>query len=234
MRRPCLGILGGMSWHSTAMYYETINRNYSKLAPSQSNPHLILDSLVFSDLLAMFKDKSIEQFLLKRGRILERSGADLLVIASNTVHYCYDYLTKALNLEILHIADAIANHAEKLGIKKALLLGTCYTMQMDFYIDRLQNQAQLQVIIPEYQQIKEIDQIISNELTRGVIRASSAQVYQDIIAKHADEGAQAVILACTEIGLLIKQADIDIPLIDSTIVHCDAAVAWLQKTCITN
>ena len=221
-----LGILGGMSWHSTAYYYSTINELYSKRHPAGANPPIILDSFCFEEVLDLFKKGRASSFLAARALQLEKSGAECLVIASNTVHVCYEEIKSAVSIPVLHIADGVAAQLNKRDIKEAALLGTRYTMTQEFYRNRLAQNG-LTVFVPGPDEIRMIDQVITDELIHGKIIPASEEAYGKVIQGLYHQGAKIVILGCTELGMLVKEEKLPIPMLDTAEVHCKMAVDWL-------
>ena len=209
-----LGILGGMSWHSSAYYYQTINSEFSERHHENANPRIILDSLCFNNVLDLFKSNDAGQFLAKRAATLEQSGVNAIVIASNTVHACYDEIKESVSIPILHLADGVAEEARARQIDHIALLGTRYTMTGDFYTKRLKDHG-LKVTIPEQEDIKTVDQVITGELIHGVVKAESRKAYERIIKKLALKGAGITVLGCTELGLLIKEDTLPTALLDT-------------------
>lgn len=161
---------------------------------------------------------------------LQRGGADVIVMCTNTMHKVADAVEKAISIPFLHIADVAGRAILAAGVKRVLLLGTAFTMEQEFYRVRLQQRFALDVVVPEEADRKEIHRVIYDELCRGTIDSKSRERFLNIIRAHAEAGVQAVILGCTEIGLLVKQEDLNIPVFDTTALHAAAAVDFACAT----
>lgn len=222
-----IGIIGGMSWESSAQYYALINRAVrDRLGPSRS-ARILMDSLDFGPIAALQAEGDWDQLsdiLIESAQGLEAGGADCLLLATNTMHKCADALDEASDLPLLHIADATADAVCAKGLTKAALLGTAFTMEEDFYRERLEEHHGLDVIIPEAEDRAEVHRVIYDELIAGEVLDASREAYREIIARQVEAGAQGVILGCTEIGLLVSQADSAVPVFDTTQLHAMAAV----------
>lgn len=222
-----IGIIGGMSWESSAQYYSLINRGVrDRLGPSHS-AHILLLSLDFGPIAesqAAGDWAGLAETLVESAESLEASGADCVILATNTMHKLADSVEDATDLPFLHIADFAADAVCEAGITKVALLGTAFTMEEPFYRERLEEHHGLDVIIPDAEDRAEVHRIIYHELIAGQINEASRETYREIIARLVDQGAQGVILGCTEIGLLVDQSDSPVPLFDTTKLHCAAAV----------
>ena len=220
-----IGMIGGMSWESTVTYYQVINETVKEQLGGLHSAKCILYSVDFDEIEKYQSngewDKSAD-VLTAAARALERAGADFIVICTNTMHKVAPEISREINIPILHIADMTAIELKKAGIKKVGLLGTKYTMQQDFYKDVLKANG-IDVIIPNHSDIETVNDIIYNELCLGIISKRSKAKYLEIISKLSQDGAQGIILGCTEIGLLIKQSDSDVPLFDTTLIHAKRA-----------
>jgi aspartate racemase len=228
-KQRTLGIIGGMSWESTESYYRLINEGIkAKLGNLHSADLLILsvDFAPIGELQAQGAWDEIGAILANSGKRLQAAGAQGLLIATNTMHKVVDDVQAATNLPIIHIADATAKAIHAQGLTKIALLGTQFTMTQDFYKQRLID-AGLQVLIPENDARAEVHRIIYDELCQGQFLDSSRQYYSQVIKDLANEGAEGVILGCTEIGLLIQQEDSPIAVFDTTAIHAAAAVKFL-------
>ena len=224
-----LGIIGGMSWESTESYYRLINEGIKAELGSLHSADLLIHSVDFapiSELQAQGAWDEMGAILAKSGKRLQAAGAQGLLIATNTMHKVVDDVQAATNLPIIHIADATAKAIQAQGLSKIALLGTQFTMTQDFYKQRLID-AGLQVLLPENDARAEIHRIIYDELCQGQFLDSSRQYYSQVIKDLANKGAEGVILGCTEIGLLIQQADSPIAVFDTTAIHAAAAVDFL-------
>ena len=222
-----------MSWESTITYYQVLNETIKQALGGLHSAKCILYSVDFEEIEKCQAngdwDRSAE-ILSDAAQSLEKAGADYIVICTNTMHKVADEIKKHIHIPILHIAEMTAVELEKSGITKVGLLGTKYTMQQDFYKYILENRG-IHVVIPNEDQVELVNDIIYNELCLGVISNESKQQYLDIIGDLVKFGVQGVILGCTEIGLLVKQDDTDIPLFDTTLIHAkNAALISIDKT----
>lgn len=221
-----IGLLGGMSWESTQTYYQLINRGVNARAGGLSSAQLVLYSLDFSVIEKHQHDDNwaeTARILAAAAQAVERAGADFLLIGTNTMHKVADQVAEAITIPLLHIADTTAARLQAEGIKRVGLLGTAFTMEQAFYRERLEQQG-IEVLIPEKSAREQVHRIIYQELCQGMLLPDSRQIYLGIIDALAEAGAQGVILGCTEIGLLVQQADTSTPLFDTTVLHAEAAV----------
>lgn len=223
-----IGLIGGTSWLSTLEYYRIINETVNEKLGDAHSARCILYSVDFEEDIAKNEynwDKIIENYIDIAIR-LERFGADFLIICANTVHKIVEGVQKSIKIPILHIADATGIKIVENGFKKVGLLGTRITMEENFYKNRLKEKFGIETIIPKENEREIIHKIIHEELTYNIIRDSSKQRYIKIIRNLVDDGAQGIILGCTEIPLLIKQNDVEIPVFDTTNIHAKAAVDY--------
>ena len=228
-KQRTLGIIGGMSWESTESYYRLINECIKAELGNLHSADLLIHSVDFApigELQAQGAWDEIGEILAHSGKRLQAAGAQGLLIATNTMHKVIDDVQAATNLPIIHIADATAKAIQAQGLTKIALLGTQFTMTQDFYKQRLID-AGLQVLVPENDARAEMHRIIYDELCQGQFLDSSRQYYSQVIKDLANKGAEGVILGCTEIGLLIQQADSPIAVFDTTAIHAAAAVDFL-------
>lgn len=222
-----IGLLGGMSWESTESYYRTINEAAKRRLGGLHSAKIVLYSVDFQEIeqLQHAGDwDAAAAILSKAARNVENGGADFLVICTNTMHMVAPQIENVINIPVLHIADATGEKISGQGIKKVGLLGTNFTMEQDFYKSRLSEKYGLGVIIPEADDRKIVHQVIYDELCLGKIKESSRAEYLRIIDDLARRGAEAVILGCTEISLLVRQEDTSIPLFDTARIHAEKAV----------
>ena len=223
-----IGLIGGMSWESTVSYYQLINETIKEKLGGLHSAKILLYSVDFAEIERYQAsgdwDKSAE-VLSQIAQNLEQAGADFIVICTNTMHKVAPQIQKTISIPILHIAQATADALLENGIKKVGLLGTKYTMTQDFYKEKL-FEAGLDVVIPDQAGVEEVNRIIYDELCLGQIKESSKQNYLSIIDDLKKAGAEAVILGCTEIGLLVKQEDTDVPLFDTTVIHAQKAAEF--------
>ena len=228
-KQRTLGIIGGMSWESTQSYYRLINEGIKAKLGNLHSADLLIHSVDFApigELQAQGKWEELGNIMVNSGKRLQAAGAQGLLIATNTMHKVAEQVQAATNLPLIHIADATADAIKQQGLTKIALLGTQFTMTEDFYKQRLID-ASLQVLIPDIDARAEVHRIIYDELCQGQLLASSRQYYTQVINELAAQGAEGVILGCTEIGLLISQADSPIPVFDTTAIHAAAAVLFL-------
>lgn len=224
----CIGLLGGMSWESTVSYYQALNRGVRAKLGGLHSARVLLNSVDFAAIerLQHAGDwPATARLLAAEARKLQDGGADFLLIGTNTMHKVAPEIEAAIDIPLLHIADATAAKLRADGITRVGLLGTRFTMEQDFYKGRLQDRFGLTVLVPDEAGRERVHRIIYDELCLGEIRASSRAEYLAIIAGLAAAGAEAVILGCTEIALLVGDARAAVPLYDTTAIHAEAAVA---------
>ncbi|MBT3144836.1 aspartate/glutamate racemase family protein [Neptunomonas phycophila] len=223
-----IGLLGGMSWESTQTYYQLLNEGIKQDRGGLHSAKIILNSLDFADIEALQHAgdwPATADILTSAAQAVERAGADFLVICTNTMHKVAPAIQSGIKIPILHIADATALALKAAGIDRVGLLGTRFTMEQDFYKQRLIDQFGIDVIIPDQTQRDTVHSVIYNELCLGTINPTSRQAYLAIIESLSEQGAQAIILGCTEIALLVKQTDTSVPLYDTTEIHAKAAIS---------
>lgn len=224
-----IGLIGGMSWESSAEYYRMINRYSKALHGGHHNAKSVLVTVDFAEIEALQRAqdwRALGERMADAARRLEAAGADLIVLTTNTMHRVHDAIEAAVTLPFLHIADPTGNALRAAGVERVALLGTRYTMEQDFYIGRLRDKFGLDVIVPDARERADVHRIIYDELCHGKIEPESRRIYQAVIASLAARGAQAVILGCTEITLLIRPEDAPLPVFDTTALHARAAVDW--------
>lgn len=222
-----IGLLGGMSWESTLSYYKTINEETKNRLGKLHSAKIAMISVDFEP-IEVLQHKGdwhgTAEILKKEAKNIQNAGADFLLICTNTMHKVAPQIEKEIHIPILHIADATGQILIKDKIKKVGLLGTAFTMQQDFYKNRLIENFGLDVEVPNEEDIKIVHKIIYEELCLGKIEESSKNEYLRIIEKLASSGCEAIILGCTEIALLIEQKDTNVPLYDTALIHAQAAV----------
>ena len=221
-----LGLIGGTSWHSTIVYYRLINELAAKKTGSHANPPLILYSLNV-ELMREHDVEKIKTAYLHIARKLEIAGAQAIVICANTPHLVYNYVQDKISIPILHIADAIGLEARSKGFSRLGLLGTRPTMEGDFLHKRLKEKFGIQTIVPDEEFLDEIHQYIAKELTQGKFTESAKLFFLDHIQLLKEKGAQAVIMGCTELPLLINAEDSELPLLQTTNLHAQMAVNFI-------
>lgn len=221
-----IGLLGGMSWESTQTYYRLLNEGVKTRLGGLHSAKIVLYSVDFADIEALQHKGdwgATARILSDAALSLEKAGADFLMIGTNTMHKVAPEIEQVLRIPLLHIADATAKILSRDGISRVGLLGTRFTMEQAFYRERLEN-AGIDVVIPDEPQRHLIHRVIYEELCLGQIVADSRRAYLEVVDSLAERGAEAVILGCTEIGLLIRQADTPVPLYDTTGIHAAQAV----------
>ena len=224
-----LGLIGGMSWESTVPYYRQINQQINQRLGGLHSAKIILYSVDFQQIEALQRSGDWEQagrILAEAAQALQRAGAEGLVLCTNTMHKVADAILAATPLPFLHIADATAQQIKAKGLRRIGLLGTRFTMEQDFYKSRLAAQD-IEVIIPDQAGRELVHQVIYEELCRGQINPASRLAYQQIIADLVAQGAEGVILGCTEICLLVQPEDAAVPLFDTTAIHARTAADWM-------
>jgi aspartate racemase len=226
-RQGVIGLIGGMSWESSAEYYRIINREVQKRLGGVHSARSLMWSVDFGEVERLQHkgdwDKLTEQ--MKDAAIrLERGGADFVLMCTNTMHRMAESVAEAIEIPLLHIADPTGAKIKAAGFERVGLLGTAFTMEQDFYKGRLNDLFGLDVIVPETDDRRVVHDIIYKELVAGKILAKSRMTYRGIIARLIAQGAEAVILGCTEIMLLVSSEDSTVPLFDTTTIHAIAAV----------
>ncbi len=221
-----IGLIGGMSWESSAMYYRLLNEKVQQQLGGLHSAKCILYSVDFQEIehyQANGQWQNAGEILGEAARSLEKAGADFIVICTNTMHKVIDIIETNITIPLLHIADATAIQIQQASIQTIALLGTKYTMEQEFYKTRIE-QSGINVIVPNEEERTVINRIIYEELCLGKIEPTSKETYLQVIANLVKSGAQGIILGCTEIGLLIQQEDVLVPVFDTTIIHALAAV----------
>ena len=227
MSQKIIGLLGGMSWESSAQYYRIINEQVRQRLGGLHSARCLIWSFDFAEVEALqHAGRWAEATLLmiEAARRLERGGADFILICTNTMHRMADEVQAAIAIPLLHIADPTAERVRAAGCQRVGLLGTAFTMEQEFYKGRLSAQHGLDVIVPDEPDRKLVHRIIYDELVQGHVVPASRQAYREIIERLITRGAQAVILGCTEIMMLVHPEDSAVPLFDTTAIHAEAAV----------
>ena len=230
--RP-IGILGGMSWVSTAHYYATLNRMTAQRLGGLHSAHILMHSVDFAPIARMQSDDDWQgagAVLADAARGLERAGAGLLLIATNTMHRVADQVAAAVDLPLVHIADATADAIVAAGLRRPGLIATSYTMEQRFYLDRLRA-AGLAPVVPDAEARAKVHRIIFDELVRDDVRENSRLTFERVAAELVAQGADCVILGCTEVGLLLHAGNVPVPVFDTVDIHCRAA---LEAACFEN
>lgn len=222
-----IGLLGGMSWESTLSYYKAINEGVKKRLGGLHSAQIALYSVDFDPIEKLQHEGNWDgtaEILTEAAQRIEAAGADFLLICTNTMHKVAPQIESGINIPLIHIADATAETLVSRGIQKVGLLGTAFTMEQDFYKGRLTDKYGLDVIVPDANDRSFIHRVIYEELCLGTVTAEAKDGYLLVTDRLAAEGAEAVILGCTEIGLLVKQEDTEVDLFDTTEIHAQAAV----------
>ncbi|MBF0381798.1 MAG: amino acid racemase [Magnetococcales bacterium] len=228
MMKKTIGILGGISWESTFSYLKIINRLVRSSTGGVHSPKILLSTIDFGEILPLYHNDTLEKCvpqLIRHARKIERGGADILLIASNTMHKFYYEISQSITIPVLHIVDCLANDIRPNNASKVALLGTQITMEHSFYKNMFANKYGVDLIVPDVSDRIVVNQIILEELCAGIISHSSKMVIQEIIGTLSQE-AEGVILGCTELQLLVTNDDVDVHLFDSTAIHAKAAVDW--------
>ena len=222
-----IGIIGGMSYESTIEYYKIINDEVNKKLGGLHSAKMLIESYDFAEIEKNQAEENwqeLTRILINSAQKLEKMGADYIAIATNTMHLMADDVQKNINVPLIHIAEATANHIKSQNIDTVALFGTKYTMTKPFYKDKLKNEFGINVIIPTEEEQQIINDIIYNELCIGIIKKESEEKLQDIIKNCQNKDAKAVVLGCTELPNIIKQSTSTIEIIDTTKVHCQEIV----------
>ena len=231
MNLKTIGLIGGMSWESTATYYKIINETVKEKLGGLHSAKCILYSVDFQEIEECQANGNWEksgEILGEAANNLEKAGVDFIVICTNTMHKVVNQIKEKISVPILHIAEMTAEKILEKGLKNIALLGTKYTMEQDFYKSKLIEKG-INVIIPDKNDIETINEVIYDELCLGTINFNSKKKFLEIVDKLRSKGAEGIILGCTEIGLLIKNEDTDVPLFDTAIIHAEQAAMYSIK-----
>ena len=222
-----IGLIGGMSWESTQSYYQLLNQGVKNKLGGLHSAKIVLVSLDFAEIAVLQQQQDwpqMAEILIKTAKQVEAASADYLLICTNTMHKLAEQVQAAVAIPLLHIADAVGENLIQHNFKKVALLGTQFTMEQDFYKQRLADKFAIEVLIPDAQGRETVHRVIYDELCKGIISPESKAEYLTIIDDLTQQSAEAIILGCTEIALLVQQADTSIPLLDSTALHCAMAL----------
>ncbi|BDI22191.1 aspartate/glutamate racemase family protein [Herbiconiux sp. L3-i23] len=221
-----IGFIGGMSWESTALLYSLVNKEVAARLGGYHSARILLTSVDFADietLQAAGRWEEAGALLADEARRLERAGADFLVLCTNTMHKVASSIEDAVGIPLVHLGDATADAILAKGVQKVGLLGTRFTMEQDFYVDRIAAKG-IEVIVPDSSDREVVHRVIYDELVHGIVSADSRRAYQRVIESLVRHGAQGIVLGCTEIELLIGDGDTDVPVFATTKIHALAAV----------
>ncbi len=224
-----IGLIGGISWESSIKYYRITNQLVRERLGGHHSAKSIMYSFDFAEIEALQRQGDWDEatrMMINAAIYLQKAKVDFIVICANTMHRMADEVEAAIAIPLLHIADATARAVREEGITKVGLLGTRFVMEEDFYRQRLEEKYNLEVMVPDAKGGEIVDRVIFEELVKGKILAPSRQAYLEIIAELVKEGAEGIILGCTEIGMLVKEEDIEVPAFDTTLIHATAAVDY--------
>jgi aspartate racemase len=226
--KKTIGIIGGVSWESTVLYYQLINQAVREKFGGLNSAKIIINSLNYAPIVQLERESNwngVTEILTNAAQTLEKSGADFILLGCNTLHKVAPAIEKSISIPFLHIADGAGEKFQKINIKKIGLIGTQFTMEEGFYANRLENKFGLQVITPTLKEREAIDKIIYNELCVGIINSESKRLLKKAIQSMIQTGAEGVLLGCTELGIIIKPEDVPVTIIDTTVLHAETAVA---------
>lgn len=224
-----IGLIGGMSWESTLEYYKIINELVKERLGGLHSAKILLYSVDFeeiSELQHKGKWERLTEVMIDIAKRLEKAGAEFLLICTNTMHKMADDIQERISIPLLNIVDVTAQRIKELGLRKVGLLGTKFTMEDDFYKGRLARKHGINVLIPDKKERQVVHDIIYKELCLGIIKQSSREKIMKIIDNLVKKGAEGIILGCTELPLIIRQEDCEVPLLDTTRIHAEAAVEY--------
>lgn len=221
-----IGLIGGMSWESTVPYYRTVNEIVKRRLGGLHSARVAMLSVDFADVEPLQRTDRWEEagdLLARAGRAVQAAGADFVVLCTNTMHKVAPAIEAAVTIPLLHIADPTATAAKAAGIGTIGLLGTRFTMEQDFYRQRLETRHGLTVLVPDAEDRETVHRTIYTELCLGVVTEESRERFREVIRRLAGRGAKGVVLGCTEIAMLVSQADSPVPVFDTTLLHAEAA-----------
>lgn len=224
-----IGLIGGMSWESSQLYYELINKKIKDELGGFHSAKSVMVSVDFDEIAKLqSKDdwNALNAMMVKSAKQLENAGADMVLVCANTMHLCSEEIIKNTSIPFLHIAEATGEVIKEKGLKKIALLGTKFTMERDFYKNILTNDFGIEVMIPNQEERNQIHDIIYTELVLGKINPKSKEIFIEVINNLIAQGAEGVILGCTEIPLLVSNDDVSVPTFNTTKIHAEKAVQW--------
>jgi aspartate racemase len=224
-----IGMIGGMSWESTAVYYRLLNEGVAQQLGGLHSAQCLLYSFDFAEIeqdQQRGEWENATRRMVQAAQQLERGGADFIIICTNTMHRMADEVQEQITIPLLHIVDPTGEQIQKSGLHTIGLLGTRFTMEQDFYRGRLEQRYGLSVLVPSEPEREAIHRVIYEELCRGMVNELSRQAFRETIARLVEQGAEGIILGCTEIMMLIQQSDSAVPLFDTTTLHAQAAVNY--------
>ena len=227
-----IGLIGGMTPQSTVLYYQTLNNLATELFGEKHSCKVVISSVNFgelSELQSKGRWDLLDEMMAEEGKRLESAGVRCILITANTMHLCIEAVKKAVNVPVIHIAEATAEAIRQKGLSKIALLGTKYTMEKTFYTDIL-TKEHIETIIPDQADRDVIHDIIYRELAKGTINPTSKALYLDIIDRLISQGAEGIILGCTEIPMLVSQTDVKVPTFDTTTIHAKAGFEFITAS----
>ena len=227
-----IGLIGGMSWESSSLYYQIINRTTQEKLGDVHSAKCILYSVDFNEIALLQKEgnwKKLDELMVEAAQSLEKGGADFIILCTNTMHKLSDEIEASVSIPLIHIGDAAAQKIKEKNFKKVGLLGTSFTMEQDFFKGRLLNRHQIETIIPDETQRAAIHRIIYDELVKGIVNNESRNIVLEIISDLIDKGAEGIILGCTEIELLITNEFTTAELFNTAEIHAKKAVEFALK-----
>ena len=227
-----IGLIGGMSWESSKLYYEFLNTKAKAMLGGSHSAKCIMVSVDFAEVEHLtFKGdwEAIGELMKQAAQQLERAGAEIIILCSNTIHLVSHYISENVNIPFMHIATATGEAVKSLGLKKVALLGTKFTMEKEFYTKTLMEDFGFEILIPETKERQIVHDIIYNELVKGEFTKSSNRKVVEVIKTLQSKGARGVILGCTELPILISESDLDIPIFDTGKIHAHRAIEWSLK-----
>jgi aspartate racemase len=227
-----IGMIGGMSWESSIEYYRIINERVHAELGGVHSAKSVMYSVDFAEVEELQRQDRWDeatQMMIDAAQRVQAGGADFVVICTNTMHKMADAVQQSIRIPLLHIADATAERIRQRGLSRIGLLGTRFTMEGDFYKGRLEKQFGLTVLIPNESDRQIVHRVIYDELVVGIISENSREQYRGVVERLIQSGVEGIILGCTEIGMLVKQADSRVPLFDTTRIHAEAAVEYALK-----
>ena len=226
-----LGMIGGMSWVSTAFYYQKINQHYAQKLGGLHSAPLLIESHDFALIEPLQRQddwQQANQLMVESAQRLAQAGAGAILIATNTMHQCADAVIDAIEIPLLHIADITAKTISEAGLSRPGLIATRYTMERDFYLSRLRA-YQLEPLVPAPAEREQVQRIIYDELCRDQVLDASKQVFVQVAQSLIAQGADSMILGCTEVGLLLQAQDLEVAVFDTTVLHARAGADWLVQ-----
>lgn len=227
-----IGLIGGMTPMSTMLYYQLLNEFASKKYSEKSSAKVLINSLNFAEISENQTNGRwdiLNQMMYEAGESLQNAGARCILITANTMHLCIEAVRSAVDVPVIHIAEATADEINKKGVKKVALLGTKYTMEKTFYTDILTEKG-IDTIIPKLEEREMVHEVIYKELAKGELNVNSKENYLTLIKKLIERGADGIILGCTEIPLLIKQSDVSVPVFNTTKIHAQAGFDFITSS----